>query len=431
MAVGKITKTTVDAVTVPEAGKRAYLWDDTLKGFGLMVTDKGKRSYIIQYRIGGRGKPSRRVTIGGHGNPWTAKTARDYAAELLEQVRRKVDPFEARKAVQEQERQNKAALDVIAAQHDKLAFSVIADAYIEAAKAGTLPGKKGRVLKSWANIKGVIDKDLSPAFGSKPLPSISADDINELIERVGGRSPSSGRHAYSAVSAVFAFATKQQRRIFPPSASPMADVSPPAPAGERDHYLNDNELRVLWLATDDLGWPFGEVYKLLILTGQRLREVAEAPWTEFDLDKRQWLVSGNRSKNDRPNLVQLSDTALEIVTALPRLASDGQFLFTTTGDSPVSGFSRAKARIDVLVEKRAKSEGFKFRPWRVHDLRRTMARGCQELGFKLEVIEEVINHKSGSRAGIVGTYQVYEFQPEKRAAWQAWEEKVLSISGRN
>jgi hypothetical protein len=93
MATGKVTKRAVEAVPVPAQGKREHLWDDTLKGFGVMVTDRGARSYLVQYRVGGRGSPTRRVTIGKHGSPWTAERARARAAELLEQVRRKVDPF--------------------------------------------------------------------------------------------------------------------------------------------------------------------------------------------------------------------------------------------------------------------------------------------------------------------------------------------------
>ena len=104
MATGKITKTSVEGIDPPPAGKRAHLWDDTLKGFGAMVTDRGARSYLVQYRIGGRGAQTRRVTIGKHGSPWTAETARTRAKELLHQVDCKVDPFDAVKAQVEKQR---------------------------------------------------------------------------------------------------------------------------------------------------------------------------------------------------------------------------------------------------------------------------------------------------------------------------------------
>lgn len=428
MATGKITKRSVESIATPSPGKRNHLWDETLKGFGLMVTDKGKRSYLVQYRIGGRGSPTRRVTIGGHGNPWTAETARAYAAEILEQVRRKVDPFEARKKQREIEKTEKAATALKVARDQKLLFSTVAEAFIKAARSDGLDYQKKKTLKAWRDIESVIQRDLSPALSNRTLNDISADDLNDLLEEVGERGPSASRHAFNAASAVFRYATKKHRRLFPPSASPIPDVVRPAAADAREHYLNDNELRIVWNAAGRLGWPFGAIYQMLILTGQRLREVAHAPWTEFDLSKRHWLIAGGRTKNQRPNLVQLSDTALDIVSGLPRSASDGDFLFTTTGNSGVSGFSRAKSRIDAIAAKQATKEGVTIRPWRVHDLRRTLSVGCQAMGVKLEVIEEVINHKSGSRSGIVGTYQVYDFQPEKRAAWEAWEKRIMAIA---
>ena len=97
MATGRITKRTVEAVPTPPASSRSYLWDDQLKGFGVMVTPKGSRSYLIQYRIGGRGAQTRRYTIGKHGSPWTADRARMRATDLLEMVRKKVDPLDAEK----------------------------------------------------------------------------------------------------------------------------------------------------------------------------------------------------------------------------------------------------------------------------------------------------------------------------------------------
>src|SRR5438045_419497 len=98
MPTGKITKEAVDGLPLPPTGKRGHLWDDTLKGFGVMVTSNGARSYIVQYRTGGRGTPTRRYTIGKHGSPWTPKTARDRALAVLEQVRRRIDPLDAERA---------------------------------------------------------------------------------------------------------------------------------------------------------------------------------------------------------------------------------------------------------------------------------------------------------------------------------------------
>jgi hypothetical protein len=184
VATGKITKRSVEAVPVPpkDSGKREHLWDDSLKGFGVMVTDRGVRSYLVQYRIGGRAGKTRRVTIGKHGSPWTADKARDRAAELLEQVRRKIDPFDAEKAMlaaQLEEKQQQAEATEILS---RLAFSTLADSFVE-------KYAKVRQPKTWKDTDSVVRRDLKPFFGDKPLPQIDHDDIVELLDLVGNAAP--------------------------------------------------------------------------------------------------------------------------------------------------------------------------------------------------------------------------------------------------
>ncbi|QDM41350.1 Arm DNA-binding domain-containing protein [Altererythrobacter sp. TH136] len=244
MATGRITKRAVDAIALPAGGKRAYLWDDTLKGFGCMVTDQGARSYLIQYRVGGRGSPTRRVTIGRHGSPWTPDTARDRAAELLEQVRRKVDPFEA-------ERQVVAAAKTRAVQQaeteaalQKLACGIAADSYVTTAK---------KSLRRWKEQDAIIDRDLRPAFGATPLPSIGADDINDQLAKVGERSPSAALKAHVALRAIFAHAHAKHRKLFPLSQSPFAEVDRPQAGGKRERHLDRREQRLMWVASKVLG----------------------------------------------------------------------------------------------------------------------------------------------------------------------------------
>ena len=179
MPTGKITKRSVEAVALPpkDSGKREHLWDDTLKGFGVMVTDKGVRSYIVQYRIGGRAGQTRRVTIGKHGSPWTADKARDRAAEILEQVRRKIDPFDAEKerlvAEAEKKRQAEDRKQILS----RLAFSKLADTFVD-------EHAKVHQPKTWKDTESVVRRDLKPHFGDKALPSIDHDDVVELLDRI-------------------------------------------------------------------------------------------------------------------------------------------------------------------------------------------------------------------------------------------------------
>ncbi|WP_426262983.1 tyrosine-type recombinase/integrase [Sphingomonas sp. PWP1-2] len=432
MATGRITKRSVDAIPLPVIGARSYLWDETLKGFGVMVTHKAARSYLVQYRIGGRGAPTRRYTIGQHGSPWTAERARERAEELLEQIRRKIDPVEADRAMLAAAGTAKA-LDA-AQQHiaARLGFSTFATRYVEKYAQIEQP-------RSWKETDGIIARDLKPAFGETPLTEITDADIAERLDEIGERSRSAALKAYKTLRSIFNYACDKERRHLPPSRSPMLGIKPPSKAGKRERTLSDAELRLVWMAAGGLGWPFGPIVRLLILTGQRRDEVAGMAWGELDKDKRQWLLPGERSKNGYPNLVPLAPSALVALTDLPVIKSKAGLLFTTTGETAVSGFSKVKARLDAtileLIRKEAREAGqseaeiekLAVAPWTLHDLRRTLATGCQRLGFATEITEAVINHVSGTRAGIVGVYQTYRYEAEKRSALEAWARHVMAV----
>jgi integrase len=181
--------------------------------------------------------------------------------------------------------------------------------------------------------------------------------------------------------------------------------------------LTDDELRTIWHACDKIGWPFGPMVKLLMLTAQRRDEVAEMRWSEIDIDAKTWTLARERVKNDQAHVVPLSDAAIEVLGSLPRVKGKGDFVFTTTGDSPIAGFSRAKDRLDDAVSETLPSA---LERWTFHDLRRTAATGMARLGIDLPVIERVLNHISGSFGGIVGVYQRHNFADKQRGALQAW-----------
>lgn len=432
MATGKITKRSVEAVPLPLPGKRAHLWDDTLKGFGVMVTDRGVRSYIIQYRVGGRGNPTRRVTIGKHGSPWTAERARDRAAGLLEQVRLKVDPYEATRLAAEADRAKKVSREAEAAVAERLGFSIFADRYLE-------KYAKVKQERSWQETERVLRVHLKPAFGNRLLTEIAGDEIVELIDGISERSRSNALKAYGALRLIFKFATQKERRYFSAAQSPMLGLEPPEKVKARERRLNNDELRLVWIAAGGIGWPFGTITRLLILTGQRKNEVAGLPWPEMDQDSRSWLLPAARAKNKRENFIPLSDQAIAIINDLPVLKGDAQLLFTTTGTTAVTGMSKAKDRMDriMLNQMRLEAEDagasadeigkLQVAHWTLHDLRRTVASGLQQLRIPTEVTESILNHKSGTQAGIVGVYQTYKYQDEKREALAAWGKRVMEI----
>nr|WP_296623623.1 site-specific integrase [Rhizorhabdus sp.] len=429
MATGKITKRSVEAIEVPAKGSpRSYLWDSILRGFGVMVTDGGVRSYLVQYRIGGRAGKTRRYTIGQHGSPWTADKARDRAAEVLEEVRRKIDPLDAERARVAADQDRKRDEEEKRHAATRLAFSKFADTFVDRYAKVQQP-------KTWKDTESVVRRDLKPFFKDKPVPAIKAGDVIELIDTVQERGDGAALKAYKALRSIFGFAIDKHHI----ASSPMANIKPPAKMGVRDRTLDDEELRLVWIAAGELGWPFCPIVRLLILLGQRRDETAGLAWPEIDKAKRQWLLPADRSKNGKPNLVQISEPAFAIIEGLPVIKSKAKLLFSTTGETPVSGFSKVKKRLDAailaLMQKEALKAGvapddvdkLAVKPWTFHDLRRTLATGCQKLGIKLEVTESILNHISGTRSGIVGVYQVYKYEDEKRAALEVWGRHVLAI----
>jgi integrase len=161
---------------------------------------------------------------------------------------------------------------------------------------------------------------------------------------------------------------------------------------------------------------------MLVLTGARLREVGNATWSEIDFDARLWRIPANRTKNKRPHEIPLSNQAVALLRSTPRIAGRDGFIFTFNGKKPVTGFSWAKEQIDRACT-------VPLPQWQFHDFRRSMGSGMARLGVPLPTIEKVLNHTSGSFAGIVGVYQRHDFAGEKRAALQAWSDHVERLIG--
>jgi integrase len=177
--------------------------------------------------------------------------------------------------------------------------------------------------------------------------------------------------------------------------------------------LDDKELRKVWLAADGLGHPYTGIVKLLILTGQRRSEISGLRWSEIDTDERVLHLPAARTKNGLAHDVPLSAPAQAIIADLPRIV-DADPVFTVKRQ-PVTGFSKAKERLDSASG---------VTDWTLHDIRRTVASGLQRLGVRLEVTEAVLNHRSGSTAGIVGVYQRHDYADEKRTALEAWANHI-------
>jgi integrase len=207
-------------------------------------------------------------------------------------------------------------------------------------------------------------------------------------------------------------------------ANPAEGIPDPDPrrreARSRNRYLDDDEIRLFWLACVKIGWPFGPMFQLLLLTAQRRDELAEAPWSEFTLGQSRWLLPPERTKNKKAHLVHLSPLAIGILGGLPRIGGS-DFVFTTTGTSPVSGFGRARARLaDAMIELTQAP----IKPFTLHDLRRTATTGMAGLGIAPHIVDKVLNHTAGSISGVAAVYNRFEYLAEREAALLAWSQHI-------
>jgi integrase len=194
----------------------------------------------------------------------------------------------------------------------------------------------------------------------------------------------------------------------------------------RERVLSDCELAEVWAAAETLGYPFGPFFKLAMLTMQRRAEVAGMRWSEITDDLSEWTLSGARMKSGRPHDVHLSAPAREILLAIPRIEGC-DFVFTTTGRTPISGISKAKNMLDAaIVKARAVAAEKIYRkpallvPWRLHDFRRSGVSSLARLGFDSIVVDKILAHQPAKLLGVAGVYQRHDFARERAAALDAW-----------
>ncbi len=180
--------------------------------------------------------------------------------------------------------------------------------------------------------------------------------------------------------------------------------------------LTDAEIAAFWRACDEVGEPWHAIFKLLLLSGCRLNEIARLEWSEVGDDA--ITLPGSRTKNGKPHIVPLSGLARSILDRVPRIAGC-MYVFSTNGRRPPSGSSRAKLKLDDHMQPTS--------PWRLHDLRRTAVTGMAEIGILPHVVEAVVNHVSGSKGGIAGVYNRHNYPAEKRDALERWALHVAGI----
>lgn len=417
---------------VKPGDKRIEIPDDVVRGLYLVVQPTGAKSWAARFRVGGR---PQKLTIGRYplfGLPEARAAARDAIRRAAEGG----DPGLEKKLARTE-----------AGRRDDL-FPTIAREYI-----GRYQKPKNRSWLGTARLLGLMPDPANPAskenpklfvvapdgpareWSSRRIGTITRREIRDYIEDLANRVPIGANRTLAALKKMLKWAI--ERDIV--EANPAADLAMPSPQRHRDRVLSDDELFALWRVATRLGYPFGPWLKLLVLTGQRVDEVAGIRSAELDRDWTMWTIPGPRAKNGKAHLVPLSPQAQAVLGAVPRTQNAKGLFFTTTGHTPISGFSKAKIRIDrlmlrtlrALARKRGEDVSrVELADWRFHDVRRTMATRMPALKINLEVVEKALNHTSGKIGGLVAVYQQYDYADERREALNAWAAYVERLTSK-
>jgi integrase len=330
------------------------------------------------------------------------KEARALALKAAQKVARDGDPSDDKRAM------------YFAARDQSDLVEVLLDKFV------TRYVKRKNRPRSIAEVERLIKTYIKPAWIGKKIGEIAKRDVLELLQSI--EAPIAANRTFSVVRKFLNWQITQDVI----HVSPVAGLEPPNEEVSRDRVLSDEEIRLLWRATEGSA-PLAIMTRLLLLTGQRRNEVAGMCWSELpkDFDSKDpiWIIPAKRAKNDIEHAVPLAPQVVDILRALPRM-NGSDFVLSTTGKSPVSGFSKFKMALDRAMVKEAKGP---ISEWRLHDIRRTVASGLARIGQRVEVAEKILNHTSGTFAGVVRVYQRYDFAIEKRQALTAWADKVNSI----
>ena len=262
-----------------------------------------------------------------------------------------------------------------------------------------MPSLTGRAV--FEEITRIVEREIVPVWKDRLVTDIKKKDIHGLLDPIEARAPSMANCTFAVIRQFFAWCLgTRSYRCDTLHRHPCASGADAARS-----CAIDDEIKTLWQATGKLSWPFRDAIRLMVLTGARLNEVAGMTWDELDLDAKLWRLPKERSKNKQAHVVPLSDMASSILSAVPRVQSPRNFVFTLNGKAPVAGFSDAKRRLAAAMPGVA--------PWVIHDLRRTCASGMARLGVAPHVIEAFLNHQSGVISGIAATYNRYSYDTRK------------------
>ena len=405
--------------TATSNGKpREFYWDETLPGFGLMVTDTGSSSFVIQYR--NADGVSRRLKI--NGGKTLAQAKREAKAKLGE-VAKGGDPMADKR------QQRDASKDTLR--------KVVEDQYL-------VDGEITK-LRSFDEKKGTFNRYIFPALGTRPVTEIKRSEIVQMLRKVKAtRGHGASNDAFKVLSSFLNWYVPLADDDF---RSPIVKGTWSVTKGDGSRTLTDDEIRILWNVTSEGRNAYDHFIRLTLLTAARRNETAEMVRGELSADGTEWTIpkaryKGQDGKSAHDHLVPLSPLARDVLAKVPEL--HGKFVFTSNGRTPISGFSQFKLALDKRLHEALEEEGDTVRKrivadlnekypgqgcepfddrWQTHSLRKT-ARTLLERVGSTHIAEKCLGHVEG---GLKGTYNHHDYKTEKRIAFEALAREIDRI----
>ena len=382
----RLTKSAIDALPTPV--KDLVYWDTGSPGFGIKVTPKGRKVFIVLYRAAGAGSRLRKYTIGPYGRI-TLHQARVAAQRIFAQKLEGRDP-----AAEKRE----ASRRIVADQVEDLLEAYISQHVSQNRSAH----ETSRMLR----------REIGSAWRNRSIHDIGKRDVIAVVSAIEQRgTPIAANKALKGIKTFLRWCVG--RAVL--DQSPADGVPLPAKEVSRDRVLGDEELVRVILAARKIRGPYGGLVELLALTGQRRAEAAGLTSDEIDYAARLWTLSNSRTKNGKSHAVHLSN---ETISVLKRHRADGAYVFSVRGDKPFLNFSQAKRELDALCE---------VKDWCLHDLRRTCVSGMARLGVPPHVADKVLNHQNGAISGVAAVYQRHDFMSERKAALDLWGRHITMV----
>ena len=382
----RLSKSAIDALSTSKS--EVVYWDAGCPGFGVKVTPKGRKVFVVLYRTGGAGSKLRKYTIGPYGRV-TLHQARVAAQRVFAAKLEGRDP-----AAEKRESKRKIVADRV-------------EDLLEAFIAQRLSQNR-----SGAEISRLLRREAGKAWAGMSIHEISKRNVVELVSAIEQRgAPVAANKALKSIKTFLRWCVG--RAVL--DQSPAEGVPLPSREVARDRVLDDNELAQVILAARKVGGLYGGIVEFLALTGQRREEVAGLQREELDLAQRVWTLPKSRTKNAKAHVVHLSEPSMAV---LERAGQKGPYVFSVFGTKPFQEFSRAKRQLDQLSA---------VIGWRLHDLRRTCVSGMARLGIAPHVADKILNHQAGTISGVAAVYQRHEFLAERRAALDLWAAHVAGV----